>query len=102
MPIHIHLLLYALIDSIRDLLSHFVGPASGDVTDGMADMDIGDRDDSPETQRRKGLKYMLQLVRVGHVLLCLVSLNTQVKQRIANRDQQMLVIDMEDIVKVCR
>lgn len=26
----------------------------------------------------------------------------QMQQRIANRDQQMLVIDMEDIVKVCR
>ncbi|KAF8503257.1 MCM2/3/5 family-domain-containing protein [Russula emetica] len=68
-------------DSIRDFLSHFVGPASGDVTDGIAGMDIEDQDDSPETQRRKGLKYMSQL------------------QRIANRDQQMLVIDLEDIVK---
>lgn len=27
---------------------------------------------------------------------------TQVQQRIANRDQQMLVIDLEDIVKVCQ
>lgn len=54
-------------------MSHFVGPTSGDVTDGMADMDIGDEDDSPETQRRKGLKYMSQLVRVSYVLLCIVS-----------------------------
>jgi hypothetical protein len=28
------------------------------------------------------------------------SVLTQVQQRIANRDQQMLVIDLEDIVKV--
>ncbi|KAI9459439.1 MCM-domain-containing protein [Lactarius psammicola] len=67
---------------IKDFLSNFVGPSSGDdVTDGIADMDIGDDDGNPETQRRKGLKYMSQL------------------QRIANRDQQMLVIDLEDIVK---
>jgi hypothetical protein len=75
LPIHISFLLYALIDSIRDFLSHFVGPASGDVTDGLADMDIGDQDDSPETQRMKGLKYMSQLVRVSYVLLCPVYLN---------------------------
>ncbi|KAH9981743.1 MCM2/3/5 family-domain-containing protein [Russula compacta] len=68
-------------DRIRDFLSKFVGPASGDVTDRIANMDIGDEDSDPETQRRKGLKYMSQL------------------QRIANRDQQMLVIDLEDIVK---
>jgi len=30
------------------------------------------------------------------------SVLTQVQQRIANRDQQMLVIDLEDIVKVCQ
>ena len=30
------------------------------------------------------------------------SVLTQVQQRIANRDQQMLVIDLEDIVKVRR
>ncbi len=70
------LLLYALTDRIRDFFSHFVGPASGDVTDGMADMDIGDEDDSPETQRMKGLKYMSQLVRVSYMLLCRVCLNS--------------------------
>jgi hypothetical protein len=61
-------------------LSQFVGPASGDVTDGMADMDIGDEDDSPETQRMKGLKYISQLVRhvrVSYVLLFTVCLNFQ-------------------------
>jgi hypothetical protein len=30
------------------------------------------------------------------------SVLTQVQQRVANRDQQMLVIDLEDIVKVCQ
>lgn len=68
--------LISLIDRIKDLLSHFVGPASGDVTDGMADMDIGDEDDSPEARRRKGLKYMSQLVRVDYVLPCPVCLNS--------------------------
>ncbi|KAI9511111.1 MCM2/3/5 family-domain-containing protein [Russula earlei] len=68
-------------DRIRNFLSNFIGPANGDVTDGIADMDIGDEDNDPETQRTKGLKYMSQL------------------QRIANRDQQMLVIDLEDILK---
>ena len=57
-------------------MSHFVGPASGDVTDGIADMDIGDQDDSPETQRRKGLKYMSQLVRASYGLLRPVCLNS--------------------------
>jgi hypothetical protein len=57
-------------------LSHFVGPASGDVTDGIAGMDIEDQDDSPETQRRKGLKYMSQLVRVSYVFLYPVCLNS--------------------------
>lgn len=69
------------------------------MTDGLADMDIGDENSSPETQRTKGLKYMSQLVRVEHEPVCLVCL-TRVQQRIANRDQQMLVIDLEDIVKV--
>jgi hypothetical protein len=76
LPIHIAFLLYALIDRIRDFLSRFVGPASGDLTDGMADMDIEDQDVSPETQRMKGLKYMSQLVRVSYVPLCPACLNS--------------------------
>jgi DNA replication licensing factor MCM7 len=85
---------------IKDFLSKFVGPASGDVTDGMADMDIGDQDIDAEAQRTRGLKYMSQLVRVNHSYLFQPVL-AQAQQRIANRDQQMLVIDLEDIVKVC-
>jgi hypothetical protein len=60
-------LLHVLIGRITDFLSNFVGPTSGDVTDGIADMDIGDEDSDPESQRMKGLKYMSQLVRVNYV-----------------------------------
>jgi len=52
-----------IIERIGDFLSKFVGPASSDVTDGIADMDIGDQDSDPETERMRGLKYMSQLVR---------------------------------------
>ncbi|KAH9027631.1 MCM-domain-containing protein [Lactarius pseudohatsudake] len=77
-----HMLYICSSGKIKDFLSNFVGPASGDnVADGIADMDIGDDDGNPETQRMRGLKYMSQL------------------QRIANRDQQMLGIDLEDIAK---
>ncbi|KAH8980360.1 MCM-domain-containing protein [Lactarius hatsudake] len=52
---------------IKDFLSNFVGPASGDnVADGIADMDIDDDDGNPETQRMKGLKYMSQLQRIAN------------------------------------
>ncbi|KAI0263377.1 minichromosome maintenance protein mcm7p [Gloeopeniophorella convolvens] len=68
-------------EKVRDFFEKFIGPASDDLTEGIADMDIEDADADPETQRRKGLKYMSQL------------------QRIANRDQQMLVIDLEDLAK---
>lgn len=62
----ISLLIY-FSDRIRGFLSNFVGTASGDdVTDGIADMDIGDDDGNPEAQRMRGLKYMSQLVRVYH------------------------------------
>jgi hypothetical protein len=60
-------LLIGFLDRIRGFLSNFVGTASGDdVTDGIADMDIGDDDGNPEAQRMRGLKYMSQLVRVYH------------------------------------
>ena len=65
----------------------------------MADMDIGDQNIDPETQRTRGLKYMSQLVRVNNIIF-VQSVLVQAQQRIANRDQQMLVIDLEDIVKV--
>lgn len=64
MVLHVFALSQAFIDKISDFLSKFVGPPSSDVTDGMADMDIGDEDSDPETQRTRGLKYMSQLVRV--------------------------------------
>jgi hypothetical protein len=64
------------IERIRGVLSNFVGPASSDVTDGIADMDIGDQDNDRETQRTKGLKYMSQLVRVNCISLCPVHLSS--------------------------
>ncbi|TFY70273.1 hypothetical protein EVG20_g2745 [Dentipellis fragilis] len=67
-------------DKIKGFLEGFVGTGQ-DVTDGFADMDIGGEDEDGPASRTKGLKYMSQL------------------QRIANREQQMLVIELEDIVK---
>ena len=56
---------------IKDFLSIFVGPSIGDdVTDGIAEMDIGDDDGNLEAQRMKGLKYMSQLVRVYRKYPC--------------------------------
>jgi hypothetical protein len=66
---------------MRDFLSKFVGPASNDVADGMADMDIGDQDIDPETQRTRGLKYMSQLVRVNHICPCPVCLSSSTATR---------------------
>jgi hypothetical protein len=67
MAVHISVLSQAFVDRISDFLSKFVGPASGDVTDGIADMAIEDEDSDPETQRMRGLKYMSQLVRVYYM-----------------------------------
>ncbi|PIL24322.1 hypothetical protein GSI_14075 [Ganoderma sinense ZZ0214-1] len=61
-------------DRIKQFLSQF---ASKDLVDGMADIGLQDGDDV--LPRPKTLKYMQQL------------------QRIANREQEMLVIDLEDI-----
>ncbi|KAI0723867.1 MCM-domain-containing protein [Cerioporus squamosus] len=60
-------------ERIRDFLSTF----EQDVADGLADIDLQDDDDMPA--RTKSLKYMKQL------------------QRVANREQERLVIDLEDI-----
>lgn len=62
-------------DKIGQFLSNFAGE---DLSRGLAQLDLDD--DAPET-RSKGLKYMDQL------------------QRVANREQQMLVIDLEDIAE---
>ncbi|KAI0320747.1 MCM2/3/5 family-domain-containing protein [Amylostereum chailletii] len=67
-------------DAIEGFLRTFVG-VGGDFTDGIANMDIVDEDDDGPASRNKGLKYMSQL------------------QRIANREQQMLVVDLEDIAR---
>lgn len=60
----------------------------------FASIDIGDRDDNA-TSETASLKYMNQLVRVLFVLDDVFDILSQ--QRIANREQQMLVIDLEDI-----
>ncbi|KAF8226759.1 minichromosome maintenance protein mcm7p [Tricholoma matsutake] len=64
-------------EKIRDFLSKFKGQEK-DLANDFASIDIGDRDDNA-TSETAFLKYMNQL------------------QRIANREQQMLVIDLEDI-----
>jgi len=77
-----------VVARIKDFLSKFVGPASSDVTDGIADMDIGDQDNDPETQRMKGLKYMSQLVRVSYISLSPVRLKlkcSNVLQTVTNK-----------------
>jgi hypothetical protein len=77
-----------VVARIKDFLSKFVGPASTDVTDGIADMDIGDQDDDPETQRMKSLKYMSQLVRVNYISLSPVRLKlkcSNVSQTVTNK-----------------
>ncbi|KAF9473770.1 MCM-domain-containing protein [Pholiota conissans] len=61
---------------IHDFLSKFQGSQDKDLEQGFADIDIDDNVSNPEA---RSLKYMTQL------------------QRIANREQQMLVIDLEDI-----
>ncbi|KAI0664752.1 MCM-domain-containing protein [Cubamyces menziesii] len=63
-------------ERIKQFLSTFTSQDK-DLVDGMADIDLHD-DDSTHT-RTKNVKYMNQL------------------QRIANREQEMLVIDLEDI-----
>ena len=68
-----------------------------DLSRGLAQLDLdGDGMDAAT----KGPKYMDQLVSFR----CQSTrLNAQYagKQRIANREQQMLVIDLEDIAEVC-
>ncbi|VDC06692.1 unnamed protein product [Peniophora sp. CBMAI 1063] len=63
---------------ITNFLENYLG-TSGDFEDGLAHMDL--EDDEGPAARYRGHKYMSQL------------------QRIANREQQMLVIELEDISK---
>ncbi|KII89182.1 hypothetical protein PLICRDRAFT_29538 [Plicaturopsis crispa FD-325 SS-3] len=66
-------------EKIQAFLSNFVGEK--DLTRGMADIGLDDDEDDDIPARTKSLKYMQQL------------------QKVANREQQMLVIDLEDIAK---
>ncbi|EIW60239.1 MCM-domain-containing protein [Trametes versicolor FP-101664 SS1] len=63
-------------DRIKQFLSTFTSQDK-DLVDGFADIALGDEGDAPT--RTKNVKYMQQL------------------QRIANREQEMLIIDLEDI-----
>ncbi|KAI0780553.1 MCM-domain-containing protein [Trametes elegans] len=63
-------------ERIKQFLSTFT-TQDKDLVDGIADIDLQDDNDAPS--RTKNIKYMQQL------------------QRIANREQQMLVVDLEDI-----
>jgi hypothetical protein len=50
----------------------FVG-TDKDLTDGIANMDLGDEDEASPTNRTKGLKYMSQLVSApSSFLICQV------------------------------
>ncbi|KAF8965237.1 MCM-domain-containing protein [Flammula alnicola] len=66
-------------DRIRDFLSKFKGGQEKDLVQDFSNIGIDDEDDVTRSEPST-LKYMQQL------------------QRIANRDQQMLVIDLEDIL----
>ncbi|KAF7799579.1 hypothetical protein EIP86_010816 [Pleurotus ostreatoroseus] len=73
-PVTVNLpLLSRSLERIGDFLSTFVAK---DIEQDLADLDL---EDEPTHNRYKGLKYMTQM------------------QQIANREQQMLVIDLEDI-----
>ncbi|KAI0032195.1 minichromosome maintenance protein mcm7p [Vararia minispora EC-137] len=65
---------------IRNFLENFIGTSDG-FEDGIANLDLGDEEEDGPTARLKGLKYMGQL------------------QKIANREEQRLVIELEDIAK---
>ncbi|KAF5357988.1 hypothetical protein D9756_001475 [Leucocoprinus leucothites] len=65
-------------DKIKDFLSKFKGSQEKDLEQNFADIDIRDDENADEDESRQ-LKYITQL------------------QKIANREQQMLVIELEDI-----
>ncbi|CCL99994.1 uncharacterized protein FIBRA_02019 [Fibroporia radiculosa] len=66
-------------ERIHSFLSTFVVGQEKDLTRGIADININLDNDTPE--RRRGLKYMQHL------------------QQVANREQEMLLIDLEDIAE---
>ncbi|KAH7923464.1 minichromosome maintenance protein mcm7p [Leucogyrophana mollusca] len=68
------------LETIQNFLSTYVGQDK-DLNRGFADIALSDDEDDQPESSRKSLKYMQQL------------------QRIANREQQMLTIELEDIHK---
>ncbi|EIW84889.1 minichromosome maintenance protein mcm7p [Coniophora puteana RWD-64-598 SS2] len=67
------------LETIKNFLETFVGSPEKDISRGFADIALSDDEDDIMDSRGKNLKYKTQL------------------QRIANREQQMLIIDLEDI-----
>ncbi|TFK42487.1 minichromosome maintenance protein mcm7p [Crucibulum laeve] len=66
-------------DKIRDFMSKFKGTRENDLAQGFAQIGIDDQNNRGIDAQTESLKYMEQL------------------QRIANREQQMLTVDLEDI-----
>ena len=92
-------LIFFIPEKIRDFLSKFKSQEK-DLVNDFANIDIDGRDDSTTSETR--IKYMTQLVRVNATfsLYFSVDFDQFSQQRIANREQQMLVIDLEDIYTV--
>ncbi|KAH9027642.1 hypothetical protein EDB85DRAFT_2148443 [Lactarius pseudohatsudake] len=85
-------------DKIKDFLSNFVGPASGDnVADGIADMDIGDYDGNPGDSNNERLEvYVSASYASIHEFLSdsVLTKHSNASRIVINK---WLVIDLEDI-----
>lgn len=82
-------------DRIKGFLERFHGEK--DVASGLADLDLNEHQDVPRLQV---LKYMNQLVS-NMRFHSNKGAHSYLQQKIANREQQMLTIDLEDIYKAC-
>ena len=85
-------------EKIKSFLSSFK-VSKEDVMGGFADLDLDDDVAHTETSF-SGLKYMSQLASYFKYLRSCSVLIRKLQQKVANRDQQMLVIDLEDIAEV--
>lgn len=89
----------SVADKIRNFLSTYVNHDK-DLDRDFANIALNDDEDEDQNDSRtKGLKYMQQLVCFpspkSHPVLM-----PGIQQRVANREQQMLTIDLEDIHQV--
>ena len=85
-------------DKIKGFLSSFK-VSKEDVTGGFANLDLDDDAAHTETSF-SGLKYMSQLASYFKYLRSCSALTLKLQQKVANRDQQVLVIELEDIAEV--